>query len=113
MTKYFAIITQSEWNDAKQWGHIVTPTLVSLGFIECYSLKEVAGVANQSFLGEQDVLLVQIEMRLLNQMSTFSDEKNLRVQGPINLDAVVQTIAWKPNEYGMFKTQSLSFSLES
>jgi uncharacterized protein (DUF952 family) len=109
----FHITTHMAWDEAKNAGEYRAASLLTEGFIHCSTLSQVAPVANLYYKGETRMLLLVIEPTLLSSDLKWeapsggtpppgvpAGDQFPHIYGPINLDAVVNTIDFIPNEQG-------------
>lgn len=88
MERIFHITTVQEWLAAQRVGHYEGDTLDTDGFIHCSFAHQVAGVANATFVGHRDLILLEVEPeRLTSQVRT--EDAYPHVYGPIRVEAVV------------------------
>jgi uncharacterized protein (DUF952 family) len=110
------ITTHTAWQAAQAGRQFLSPEFDNHGFIHCSTPEQVVLVANAFFRGRLDlVLLVIDEGRLespvrwepadatLGRLPGFTQDAVFpHVYGPINLDAVVRTVAMDPTDTGSF-----------
>jgi uncharacterized protein (DUF952 family) len=80
----FHILRRSEWRSALQQGSYRPASLDAEGFIHCSTIDQSIDTANLLFRGASDLLL-------------------LRIYGPLNLDAVVETVEFPCDADGSFQ----------
>jgi len=108
------ITTRQAWMDAKQSGHYIAPSLESQGFIHCSTYAQVLPVAEKFYKGQTGLVLLVIDpARLTSGLKweppdgapppgVHTDELFPHVYGPINLDAIVQTLDFVLSPDGHF-----------
>ena len=97
MSIIYHVTTKPEWEIAKQQGFYVAASLEQEGFIHCSKEHQVAGVLNRYFMGKDNLVKLVIETdkltnRLQYDLAPSINEEFPHVYGPINLDAVVETV---------------------
>ena len=80
-------------------------TLATEGFIHCSRAEQVASVANTFYTGRADLALLRIERERV--APGVRDEPSggdvfPHIYGPLNLDAVVEVMAFGPGADGRF-----------
>ena len=91
----FHIVPRKDWRDALERGQYDADTLTSEGFIHCCTSEQVAGVKEDWFQGEADLVLLEIDPALLSAELKYEDAHGTgelfpHVYGPLNLDAVIR-----------------------
>ena len=107
MSTIVKIAKGQDWNAAQSTGSYKPSSLETEGFIHCSILEEVAGVANYHYLGEADLLLLYVDTeRVVSEIryETAGGEDILwpHIYGPLNLDAVYETVDFVPDAEGRF-----------
>lgn len=102
------ITTKSDWEEAREKGVYVADSLKTEGFIHCSRPEQVIRVANYLFKGQIDLVLLCInEDRVLSEIRYEGKEQIgedfPHIYGPLNLDAVVDVLDFKPDSNGLFK----------
>lgn len=112
MNLIFHITSRSYWQQAQQAGAYWTDSLNTEGFIHCSTAAQVVWVANSFYRGQEDLVLlcidperVQAELRydLIETGAHFP-----HLYGALNLDAVVQVVAFEPNADGSFALPNIT-----
>lgn len=103
----FHITTAQAWDTAGAAGAYAADSLATEGFIHCSEADQYVWVANQRFLGRQDLVLLHIdESRLTAPVRRENLEGGERlfphVYGALNLDAVVHVAPFRPSADGSF-----------
>ncbi|MFB9995267.1 DUF952 domain-containing protein [Deinococcus oregonensis] len=109
------LTTHADWEQAQQAGQYSHPSLLADGYIHCSTPTEeqVIAVANAYFVGQTNLLLLQIHPERLTsslKYEEYEDSGNFfpHVYGPINLDAVVRVSDFLPAPDGFFSLASLA-----
>ena len=88
-------------------GEYAHESLKSEGFIHSSTWRQVLGVANARFKGQNDLVLLHIEANDVTpdvryESPAGSEEQYPHIYGPLNLDAVKQVIDFPPSLDGTF-----------
>ena len=107
MARILHICPQADWDAGKAAGAYTAASLETEGFIHCSTTEQVLGVANNIFVGQTDLVLLVIETERLTEKLVYEDTYNHgsefpHVYGPINLDAVVDVVAFPAGADGLF-----------
>jgi uncharacterized protein (DUF952 family) len=99
------ITTAAAWDQAQASGSLITPSLAQEGFIHCSTAEQVEATANRIFRGSGDLLLLVVDEARLTAPLTWERATDVaaelpHIYGPLNLDAVVGTIALPEGEDG-------------
>lgn len=98
MPVIYHVTTTAEWEAAKEKGAYTTPSLQAEGFIHCSADDaQVKGVLQRYFAGKTNLLKLVIDTdklssRFIYEWSPSTADTFPHVYGPINLDAVIETI---------------------
>jgi uncharacterized protein (DUF952 family) len=92
------ITTAQAWADAQAAGSLVTPSLSEEGFIHCSTVEQLEATANRIFRGSGELLLLVVDAALLTsplkwERATDIADEFPHIYGPLNVDAVVDTVA--------------------
>ncbi len=103
----YHIASRADWERATASGSYRADSLASEGFIHASTLGQVAGSANRFFRGQSGLVLLAIDSDRVEApidwaVSPHSDEPFPHIQGPLNLDAVVEVIPLDPGPSGAF-----------
>jgi uncharacterized protein (DUF952 family) len=110
------VTSQAAWSEAKKSGAYTADSLAGQGFIHCSKPGQVLRVANFIFAGQHGLVLLVIDPdRLVSELRwepgvDVTIELFPHIYGPINLEAVVDVLAFEPDADGKFH---LPKSLES
>jgi uncharacterized protein (DUF952 family) len=93
----YHIATAADWKEAQQKGYYEHPTLKAEGFIHCSLEPQVSGVLERYFAGQSNLLKLVIDTDKLTSQYVFDwSQSNAdtypHVYGPINVEAVVETV---------------------
>ena len=94
----FHVTTATDWNQAKQQGFYISPSLADEGFIHCSQQHQVAGVLERYFEGQTGLVKLVIDTDKLTSKYVFDWSPSMadtfpHVYGPINVDAVLEIVA--------------------
>lgn len=102
------LTTLEAWRAAQQTGEYRAPTLETEGFIHCSLPEQIARVANAWFAGQSGLVLLVLDRARIRPEVRFepgadkADELFPHVYGPINLDAVMRVMDYRPASDGRF-----------
>ena len=100
------ICSQVVWAAALTSGSYAGDTLLSEGFIHCSTKDQVIEVADYIFRGKPGLLLLVIDEAKVKEKIKYEDAGNGKlyphIYGPLNLDAVTDTVAFSPLKDGTF-----------
>ena len=109
------ITSRKDWIDAMSAGQYVAPNLKSEGFIHCSTITQALPVAEQYYKGQSGLVLLVIDpARLASDLKweppsegapppgVRTGESFPHIYGPINLDAIVQTLDLATGSDGHF-----------
>ena len=105
MSHMFHITTSSAWDEARAAGAYEPPSLAGEGFIHLSDVDQVVGVANRAFRGERDLVLLCVSPERLTadvkrEYAEDAGEAFPHLYGALNLDAVVQVVAFSEGPDG-------------
>jgi GrpB-like predicted nucleotidyltransferase (UPF0157 family)/uncharacterized protein (DUF952 family) len=94
----FHITTGTVWEAARRAGVYEPASLATEGFIHLSDLEQVVRVADRAFCGTPDLVLLcvasaRLDVPLRYEHVEEAGERFPHLYGPLNVDAVVQTIA--------------------
>ena len=107
------ITSPDAWDAARAAGKFTADTLESEGFIHCSTPAQVLRVANMLFSGQHGLILLVIDsLRLASELRwepgvDLASERFPHIYGPINLEAVVDVLAFEPQADGSFVLPSM------
>lgn len=98
MAIIYHISTTSDWEKAKDQGYYEHPSLKDEGFIHCSQDHQLGPVLERYFEGQKDLVKLVIDTDKLTSKYVFDWSPSTadtfpHIYGPINLDAVIETIA--------------------
>lgn len=111
----YHITTAAAWQAAQSAGTYTADSLAAQGFIHCSTAEQVARVANTVYTGQTGLVLLVIDPAQLHAAlhvepadSTIpvdhaAGEMFPHLYGPLNLDAVVDVLAFPPDADGVFR----------
>ena len=100
--------TRTAWSGAQKSGEYIADSLAGEGFIHCSKAVQILRVADLFFAGQHGLVLLVIEPALLRPELRWEPGVDLatelfpHIYGPINLDAVVDALAFEPDIDGKF-----------
>lgn len=104
---YILHITRREqWAEAKREGYYKADTLGSQGFIHFSKPHQVEEVANFSFEGQKDLVLLLVDTSKVQaeiRYETVGNEVFPHLYGPLNTDAVIEVFDLVPDNVGKFQ----------
>lgn len=98
MPVIYHITTAGDWEAARQKGFYEHPSLTAEGFIHCSQENQVAGVLERYFEGQTNLIKLVIDTDRLTSHFVFDWSPSTQdtfphIYGPINLDAVTDTVS--------------------
>src|SRR6266581_1426364 len=111
MSIIYHIATSADWEQARRDRQYTMSTrgmtLAEQGFIHCSTVAQVAPVANMIYKGEPDLLVLVIDTdrvaaEIRYEQVPGSDAPFPHIYGPLNADAVVETLPLAPGPDGDF-----------
>ncbi len=101
------ISSPREWADAQAAGRYLDPSLDDEGFIHLSTPAQILIPANERYAGQEGLMLLKIDGDKLTSPLVFEDSYGSGIEfphvyGPIDLDAVVDTIDFPVNPDGTF-----------
>lgn len=103
-------ITQTaQWEQAKNTGNYYNNTLDSEGFIHCSTIEQIEKTANTFFANQAGLVLLCIDSEKVQseiKYEVVGEEKFPHIYGILNIDAVIDAIAFSPDSNGKFKLPS-------
>jgi len=101
------ITRRGDWERAKSLRLYRGDTLDSEGFIHCSMENQVLTVANTSFRGQKDLVLLCIDLEKVGSEVRFEGpspgELFPHIYGPLNLDAIFNVLDLEPGKDGKFQ----------
>jgi uncharacterized protein (DUF952 family) len=104
----FHIAQRDQWEAARAGGVYRAGSLATQGFIHCSTREQVLATANRVFRGQTGLVLLGIEAGKVETEIRYENleggsELYPHIYGPLNVDAVVSTAAFKPQADGEFR----------
>ena len=106
------ICSTADWRAGEAAGAYTAASLAAEGFIHCSTTDQVLGVANNLYVGQSDLVLLLIDTNALTETVVYDrlllvdsyghGAEFPHVYGPINLDAVVDVVAFPAGADGRF-----------
>lgn len=103
----YHIISQSEWNRAKQQEIYEPESLKKDSFIHCSTEQQVSRVANSLYQGHDHLLVLAIDEQEVEHEVIYEDlyelnEEFPHIYGPLNVNAVKAVYILGLTQYGNF-----------
>ena len=97
MPVIYHVTTIVSWKEAEKKGMYENPSLIAEGFIHCSQAHQVDGVLDRYFAGQTDLIKLVIDTDKLTSKFVFDWSPSTadtfpHVYGPINTDAIIDTI---------------------
>lgn len=103
----FHLVPRRKWKEWQNKGSFAPPVLSeSGGQIECLRAGQVQYSVNKQFPGRKHILLLVINTSQLRPSVHYVDRDGESIpclDGPLNLDAVIDKITLEPDEDGRFE----------
>ncbi|MDX2230275.1 MAG: DUF952 domain-containing protein [Leptolyngbyaceae cyanobacterium bins.349] len=103
----FHITNRADWQQAQTLGAYQADSLATEGFIHCSQAEQVTWVANQFYRGLPDLVLLCIDPAKLTAELQYDQietgDRFPHLYGALNLDAVVEVLAFPPQADGTFQ----------
>ena len=115
MNMILHVAKRERWKGARLDGVYRGDTLDSQGFIHCSTPKQVVKVANALFHGQEGLILLCIDADRVESEIRYEGsgrEKYPHIYGPLNDDAVVKTLDFRPKKDGNFTLPKAIFGAE-
>ena len=109
----YHITRKTDWETARHTGAYQGDTLATEGFIHCSNAEQVVTVANARFRGQPDLVLLcinpeQVGPKIVSENLEGGQTLFPHIYGPLNLDAVLEVVAFVPAENGLFDLPVIS-----
>lgn len=105
MSLILHIVDRAQWQEAKSLGVYRGDTLATEGFIHCSTPAQVVWVANSFYPGRSSLVLLCIDSDKVQAEIKYEGvdrEKFPHIYGELNLDAVIDVMAFEPEPDGSF-----------
>lgn len=102
----FHLITEKQWKKHQKAGRYHPEDVDAEGFIQCFSKDVVQKEANENFNGSHRLLIIVIDTATVQPPIKYADpqDKNYpQIEGPLNLDAVLDRIRLVAEKDGSFE----------
>ena len=107
------IVKRSEWDEAVRRGIYAPPTVSAEGIVHCSTIAQTLQTANRFFRGQEGLVLLCIDERLLTAALKYQppaithgerpSELFPHIHGPLNLDAVTHVVDFPCEPDGSFR----------
>ena len=102
----YHIAFADDWRIAQEQGMYRHHSLEREGFIHCSTADQLVATANRFFSGQFDLVVLAIDPAKLEAEMLFEESEPGQffphIYGPLNLNAVNQTIDFPPDQDGTF-----------
>ncbi len=107
METIYHLTPRANWQRALEEGRYTAESLESEGFIHCSTDLQVVRSANRYYHGVEDLLILCIQpdrvaAEIRHENTSGGQENFPHIYGPLNLDAVVNVVAFEPDNHGNF-----------
>lgn len=107
MSTILHITPLATWEQAVSAGELRPASLESEGFIHASTFDQVIRVANAFYTGQHGLVLLCIDPNRVNspiqwEKAVDVDDTFPHIYGPLNVDAVVEVLAFEPDANGQF-----------
>lgn len=117
MNTILHITSKTAWLQAQQKGIYWCDSLEKEGFIHCSHLEQVVITANRFFRGQKGLILLEILSSLVHAEIKEEEASSHgcfpHIYGTLNLDAVIRSFDFEPNEKGEFELPQELSALEN
>jgi uncharacterized protein (DUF952 family) len=100
------IMEQTAWESAQAAGQYSPPSLTTEGFIHFSKPEQIPFVAKTYYRGQRGLVLLVVDSDKLTaplQFEAVPEHGTFpHLYGPLNIDAVVTTLSFEPEENGTF-----------
>lgn len=92
----FHVVTEQDWQAAKQQGYYEAPSFKTEGFIHTSKAEQVQGVLDRYYKGKSNLILLHIDETKLTatlkyELAPSVQEEFPHIFGRLNLEAVIKT----------------------
>lgn len=103
----YHIVKREAWQTAVAQNSYAPPSIEAEGFIHCSTKEQILYPANSMYRGQTNLILLQIDPEKVTHTIVYEDcyESGIQfphIYGPLNIDAVIGTVAFPPNADGTF-----------
>ena len=103
------ICQKKDWEQAREKGEYIAPSLNSEGFIHFSRPHQVLAIANQLYANLPELILLWINAQKLNaplRWERVDDQLFPHLYGPLNIDAVIKVRDLVPDKDGFYRSLS-------
>jgi uncharacterized protein (DUF952 family) len=104
------LCTHKSWLDALKLGKYISKSINHEGFIHCSQPQQILEVANRFYKGIPGLVLLWIDPeKITSDIRWEAADGTLfpHIYGPINLDAVISVMDFKPDDDGTYRVLQL------
>ena len=104
------LCTHRDWQNAQEQGILISKSLSQEGFIHCSQPQQILEVANRFYKGIPGLVLLWIDPeKITSDIRWEAADGTLfpHIYGPINLDAVISVMDFKPDDDGTYRVLQL------
>lgn len=100
-------MSYEEWTEVETEHTYAPESIQREGFIHCATIEQTENVANRFFKGHSGLVLLCIDTERLKSELVYEDLEETgklypHIYGSLNVDAVVETMPFEPEEDGTF-----------
>lgn len=108
MINIYHITTKKMWDEAKEAGEYINPSIEEVGFIHCSDKDQTVPTLNRRYVGRDDLVLLELDPEKMGAEIKYEDLKGMgeehpHVYGKIPLEAVVKVWKLEHDENGEFE----------
>ena len=106
MSQLVHICLPQAWDAAQRLGQYRADSLDGEGFIHCSTWEQIPGVMSRFYADVEELLLLRIEPAKVEaeiRWEAVEGEEYPHIYGPLNLDAVVETIPFELDVFGVHR----------
>jgi uncharacterized protein (DUF952 family) len=107
MSYIYHIAVGEKWSAAQATGFYRAESLSVEGFIHCSNSEQITGVANELYVGQEGLVLLEIDPAKISAEIRYEDcydtgQAFPHICGPLPIASVVRVISFSPDEDGRF-----------
>lgn len=106
MSRIVHICVPQAWEEAQRLGQYRADSLDGEGFIHCSTWEQVSGVMGRLYADVEELLLLNIDPAKVTaeiRWEAADGDDYPHIYGPLNLDAVVETIPFELDMFGVHR----------
>ncbi|OQY34117.1 MAG: hypothetical protein B6I38_02830 [Anaerolineaceae bacterium 4572_5.1] len=106
MNRIVHVCAPQAWEAAKKLGEYRAASLEGEGFIHCSTWEQISGVMNRFYADVEELLLLNIDPAKVTaeiRWEAVDGDEYPHLYGPLNLDAVVETIPFEMDIFGVHR----------